>query len=253
MSVSVDRTIVTVTVESDAEGVPGLPADVNLVELFPWAAQTLFVERVPVRVADRDSMPSEAQVDRQSLTELNVRAALVVPVESDGVVTHLIVLNVLGRNRDWPEALTTRLRLLGEMVVAALGRQASFLALEEAQERLSLAVAAADAGLWTLDYAAGTFWASERARAIFGYRKASPSTWHTSSSPSIRRLASGQGRHRPVARTQETDRRGIPSPPCGRQPALDRLSRSADGHAQGRAIGLEGHLHRRHGPSPGRR
>ena len=55
------------------------------------------------------------------------------------------------------------------MVVAALGRQASFTAMLEAEERASLAVTAAEAGLWTLDYATGTFWASEPARAIFGY------------------------------------------------------------------------------------
>ena len=169
MSVSADGTMVTATAESGAEGVPRLPANVNLVELFPWAAHTLFVERVPVRVASRETMPAEARIDRQSLTELGIHAALVLPVESDGVVTHLIVLNVLGRDRDWPEALVTRLRVLGEMVVAALRRQASFMAMLEAEERASLAVAAAEAGLWTLDYATGTFWASERARAIFGY------------------------------------------------------------------------------------
>ena len=169
MSISSDMKLVKAVLESSAEGVPHLPTDVNLAALFPWAAQTLFVEHAPVIVADRDAMPAAARIDRQSLTELGVHAALVLPVESDGVVTHLIVLNVLGRGRDWPEALTARLRLLGEMVVAAIGRQASFMAMLEAEERASLAVAAAEAGMWTLDYATGTFWASEPARAIFGY------------------------------------------------------------------------------------
>ena len=110
MSVSSDMTLVKAVLESSAEGVPHLPSDVNLAESFPWAAQTLFVEHAAVIVTDRDAMPAAAHVDRQSLTELGIRAALVVPVESDGVVTHLIVLNVLGRDRDWPAALITRLQ-----------------------------------------------------------------------------------------------------------------------------------------------
>jgi PAS domain S-box-containing protein len=42
-------------------------------------------------------------------------------------------------------------------------------ALREAEERLSLAADSAEAGLWELDFGTGVFWATERARAIFGY------------------------------------------------------------------------------------
>ncbi len=41
--------------------------------------------------------------------------------------------------------------------------------MQESEERLSLAADSAEAGLWTLDYSTGVFWATERARAIFGY------------------------------------------------------------------------------------
>jgi len=42
-------------------------------------------------------------------------------------------------------------------------------ALREAEERLSLVADSAEAGLWELDYRTGVFWATERARALFGY------------------------------------------------------------------------------------
>jgi PAS domain S-box-containing protein len=42
-------------------------------------------------------------------------------------------------------------------------------ALREAEERLSLAADSAEAGLWELDYRTGVFWATERARVLFGY------------------------------------------------------------------------------------
>ena len=41
--------------------------------------------------------------------------------------------------------------------------------MRESEERVSLAADSAEAGLWTLDYRTGVFWATERARAIFGF------------------------------------------------------------------------------------
>jgi PAS domain S-box-containing protein len=63
----------------------------------------------------------------------------------------------------------TRLRTLGEMLVSAPRRAEVVAGLREAEERLSLAADSAEAGLWTLDYGTGFFWATGRARAIFGY------------------------------------------------------------------------------------
>jgi PAS domain S-box-containing protein len=78
-------------------------------------------------------------------------------------------LNAVQREREWPDAFVTRLRVLGEMLVGALERQEMFAGLREAEERVSLAAASAEAGLWVLDDHTGTFWVSERGRAIFGF------------------------------------------------------------------------------------
>jgi len=55
--------------------------------------------------------------------------------------------------------------VLGELLVSALERQAMVAGLREAEERVSLAADLAEAGLWTLDYRTGVFWATPRARA----------------------------------------------------------------------------------------
>ena len=50
--------------------------------------------------------------------------------------------------RVWPEEFIPRLRLLGEIFVNALERRKAEQALRESEERLSLAVSSAEAGLW---------------------------------------------------------------------------------------------------------
>ena len=169
LAVSADGQTVSVRVASYGEEIPQVPAGINLARMFPWLHRTLLAQRWPVRVARIDDLPPEAEAERDSWIQLPVRAALVIPIETGGIVSHLIVLNAVHQDRDWPDVLVTRLRVLGQMVVGALERQAIFTELREAEARVSLAADAADAGLWVLDHGTGVFWLSERARALFGY------------------------------------------------------------------------------------
>ena len=78
--------------------------------------------------------------------------------------------NTTRAERDWPDALVTRLQLVAQVFTNALARKRSDEALRESEERLALAADSAEAGLWILEYHTRVFWATERARAIFGYR-----------------------------------------------------------------------------------
>ena len=80
-----------------------------------------------------------------------------------------LAFNTLRAERDWPDALVKRLQLVAQVFANALARKRHELSLRESEERLALAADSAEAGLWTLDYGTGVFWATERARAIFGY------------------------------------------------------------------------------------
>ena len=169
LSVSADQHVVNVRLASYGEGVPRVPPDVNLAPLFPWSRHTLLVERAPVRVSRMADLPPQAGVERTAWIQMQIRSALTLPIETRGIVGHLIVLNAVHRECAWPDAFVTRLRVLAEMLVGALERQEMLAGLREAQERVSLAADSAEAGLWTLDYRTGVFWATERARSVFGY------------------------------------------------------------------------------------
>jgi PAS domain S-box-containing protein len=141
----------------------------NLLQVFPWSARTLLVERAPVRISRLSDLPPEADIEREAWIQLPIRSALSLPIENRGTVNHIIVLNTTQRECEWPDAFVIRLRVLGELLVAALERREMFVGLREAEERLSLAADSAEAGLWTLDFGTRVFWATEKARTIFGF------------------------------------------------------------------------------------
>ena len=142
-----------------------------------------------------------------------------------------------------------RLQLVAQVFANALARRRHELSLRESEERLTLAADSAEAGLWTLDYGTGVFWATERARAIFGYspdevvdlerlRGVGPS----------RRLGPRPGSHRAVrarAASPSTWSTGSSSPAtaaCGGSPPAARPHLDV----RRRAGAPDGRLHRRH-------
>ena len=68
--------------------------------------------------------------------------------------------------RDWPVALTKRLRLIAEVFASAVARKRAEQSLRDSEARLRLAAASADAGLWTLDLVSGHFWATDERQGI---------------------------------------------------------------------------------------
>jgi PAS domain S-box-containing protein len=169
LSVSADQQVARVRLGAYADGVSRVPPDVNLAEMFSWARQKLLVERLPVRVERLAELPPEADSDRASARSLEIRSSLALPIETGAQVRHLIVIQTVHRERDWPDALVARLRVLGGLLVVALERKEMFAQIRETEARVSVAADSAEAGLWVLDCGTGVFWASERARAIFGY------------------------------------------------------------------------------------
>ncbi len=168
-SVRADREVMSVALATYAEGVPHLSAHTDLAELFPWSMHKLLVENKPVIFSSIANLPPEADTDRKSWVQVPARSALMVPIQISGVVSHLIILSTVHHDSEWPEALVTRVRVLGGMLVSALERQAAFAGLRDAEERMNLAADAAEAGFWALDYRTGVHWGTDRARAIFGF------------------------------------------------------------------------------------
>ena len=135
VAVDPGRSVATVVGMSYGDGVPHLPEEVNIVAMFPWTYQRTVVDAVPLVMAVADQ-PPEAAVDRASNAALGVRRIMVVPVITEKAVSHLIVINAMTEGGDWSADYVPRLRLLGEMMVAALQRQEAFDALRDSEARL---------------------------------------------------------------------------------------------------------------------
>ena len=101
---------------------------------------------------------------------LGIKSTLCLPLSVGGEPpVGALGFNTLRAARDWPDTLLKRLQLVAQVFANALARRRHELSLQESEERLALAADSAEAGLWTLDYDSGLFWATERARTIFGY------------------------------------------------------------------------------------
>jgi len=175
LRVGEDRAAVRISHESYGPGVAHVPTALELERLFPWAHRLAVLEQRPVIVPRVADLPPEAATDRASWTRLGAGSNLTVPVVSGGVVSHLVSLGAIGRERDWPVDYVSRIRLLGEMMVAALRRADALRALghREAdvrvkESRLEAAVDAAGLGFWEWVVDEGPPFADARLLDILG-------------------------------------------------------------------------------------
>jgi len=138
-------------------------------EQFPYYVQEMLAGRI-VGFSSPEELPAEAAFDLEQGRLLGIKSNLCLPLSVGGEQpVGALAFNTVRARRDWPDAVVKRLQLAGQVFTNALARKRADEALRESEERVSLAVDSAEAGLWTLDLSAGVFWATERARAIFGY------------------------------------------------------------------------------------
>ena len=169
LEVSDDRQVARVRMASYAAGVDQVPPSMNLSAVFPWAARSLFQDRAPMRISRMADLPPEASGDRPGWVRLGIRSALALPVEMFPEVRHVIVVQSVHEEIEWPDLLVTRLRILGELLVGSLRRNEAMEELRESEARLALAAESAEAGLWTIDRDTGALWLTDRSRNLVGF------------------------------------------------------------------------------------
>ena len=151
---------------------PPAPERMDASEYFPWCQQQLWAGRV-VAVSSLEALPSEAARDRETWRYFGIKTSLTIPLSvGDGPPVGALSFNTTRAERDWPDTLVNRLKLMAQIFANALARSRSDQALRESEARLSLAAESADAGLWVLDCRTDHFWVTQKARAIFGYTPA---------------------------------------------------------------------------------
>jgi FixJ family two-component response regulator/signal transduction histidine kinase len=104
-----------------AEGLPTPPDSVGA-RSTPWISAEL-VRGSVVRFARHTDLPPEAAADLPGLQALGIRATLAVPLTVAGVVVGALAFAMAREDREWPEALVPRVKLLGEVFASVLARQ----------------------------------------------------------------------------------------------------------------------------------
>jgi PAS domain S-box-containing protein len=138
-------------------------------DLFPWHLQQMLAGR-QVAVSSPGELPPEASIDAECCRRHGITSSLWLPLPvGGGQQAGALAFHSLRATRDWPQRLKHRLQLVAQAFAHALARTSAAEAVRDSEARVGLAADAAEAGLWTLTYGTGVFWATPRARAIFGY------------------------------------------------------------------------------------
>ncbi len=138
-------------------------------EYFPWLEREMMAGRV-VAASSLDELPEAAAHDRDNLRMFGVQSNLTLPLTVGGASpVGALGFNATTVERDWPGPLVKRLQLVAQVFANALARKRADEALQESEERLTMAADSAGAGLWILEYHTGIFWITEQTRAVFGY------------------------------------------------------------------------------------
>ncbi|MFC1788972.1 sigma 54-interacting transcriptional regulator [Thermodesulfobacteriota bacterium] len=158
----------TVThLHSPPEG-PSRPEGIDAQEAFPWVLEKLL--RGEVLVLTTENMPPEAARDQEMRRHFGVKSSVVIPLSAGGKpIIGVLAFDTLRAERTWPAETVKQLTLIAQVFTNALERKRSDETLRESEARLSLAADSAEAGLWELDCSTNLFWATEKAREIFGY------------------------------------------------------------------------------------
>jgi signal transduction histidine kinase len=97
---------------------------------FPWTTDMLRRGGV-VRLRRTETLPEEAAADRASYERLGTRSHLSIPLQAGGPMLGVLSFDSVRAERDWPDELVERLRLLSEAFASALERKRMESALTE--------------------------------------------------------------------------------------------------------------------------
>jgi PAS domain S-box-containing protein len=114
---------------------------------FPWVAARLQAGHV-VATARLDDLPGSAETDRRSLIALGTRSFVAVPLIIEGLVAGALVFSSIREEREWPDELAQRLRLLAEIFAGALARRRAATAARESEDRFRLLADTAPLMIW---------------------------------------------------------------------------------------------------------
>ncbi len=150
-------------------GGPPIPEDFDARDYNPWALGRVLGGGV-VSLTSIDEAPVEAATDLETWRHFGIKSVFLFPLSTGGdSAIGAMSFHTVQEERSLPAEIVPRLQLVSQIFANTLVRKRAQATLRESEERLQLAAEAAEVGMWMFDAEAGRFWATERAREIFGY------------------------------------------------------------------------------------
>jgi signal transduction histidine kinase len=111
---------------------PGMEESAQVLDAiqFPWTAERLGRGEV-VRFSRMDDLPKEAVIDRASYERIGTRSKVSLPLRASGPMLGVLSFGSVRREREWPDGMIDRLRLLSEAFASALERRRAEFSLAE--------------------------------------------------------------------------------------------------------------------------
>lgn len=164
-----DRTL-TMTHEWCRPGVPRQIAQVQHLPLsiFPWSNARL-LQREVIHIPDTDRAPRAAEIDRTHWQQFHLKSILVVPLVQNSVVTGVLGFASLGEVRTWSDEMIRLLTVVGQAIADVQERVQIEQHRLVSEERLRLALRAANQGLYDLNCQTGEVVVSPEYALMLGY------------------------------------------------------------------------------------
>jgi len=115
-------------------GMEGIPESAPILEdqKFPWLSEKLRKGEILV-IPRVDDLPEEAARDRETLKKFGNRSSLAIPLTVGENTLGAVTFGAVRAERNWPEDLIQRVRLVGQIFASALARKRSEDALRRAE------------------------------------------------------------------------------------------------------------------------
>jgi PAS domain-containing protein len=150
-----------------SSGWPPTPERIDAEELFPWTFQQATAGKIVA--ISVDEFPPEAARDQETSHRFGIKSSLTFPLRTwNDKLIGAVSFSTVSETRSWPEDLIKRLQLVAQIFANALVRKLADIALSESEERLCLASASANVGLWALDLETHQFWTTDKGLELFG-------------------------------------------------------------------------------------
>ena len=116
------------------DGIQALPSSLGW-RMFPWVSARVGAGHVAVVSSERP-LPPEADEDRRQMAAHGTQSLLAIPLIVEGTLIGVLSCAAVRVEREWPDALIERLKLLAEVFASMLARRRAEAVARESEERL---------------------------------------------------------------------------------------------------------------------